>query len=416
MFTLQASDELHGVASSASKITYTIFGYLKTTNSYRILAQGQLAGAVASIFNPTEETLISTIALVNTDSVSRTFTLYANGTAAANQITGTVTLGAGYRCTLSNEGLRVTDASGVLQVAVGSGGGLSDGDKGDITVSGTGTVLTVDNDVVTFAKMQNIATDRLIGRDTAATGDPEEVSVTNGLEFTGGPAIGIANNGVTYARMQDISATARILARITAGSGDPEEATIQQILNLLLTTRGDLITRDASNPVRKALGAANTKLVSDGTDIQWAVASGCEVSRATQAVTTGTTPVISFTDADTTDTDAYHDPASNASRVVAPFTGRYSVTATANHEADASTAGARRAYLCKNAAGTVDTTQAKLLSTSCHLAGTGAGTGGIALAWTGRLTAGDYVEVFYNQTSGTSRNVAAKLTMEFLGA
>lgn len=39
---------------------------------------------------------------------------------------------------------------------------------------------------------------------------------------------------------------------------------------LLLTTRGDLMTRDASAVIRKALGASGTVLRSDGTDITWA--------------------------------------------------------------------------------------------------------------------------------------------------
>lgn len=37
-----------------------------------------------------------------------------------------------------------------------------------------------------------------------------------------------------------------------------------------VTTRGDLIVRSATNNVRKALGAVNTVLTSDGTDPQWA--------------------------------------------------------------------------------------------------------------------------------------------------
>jgi hypothetical protein len=55
----------------------------------------------------------------------------------------------------------------------------------------TETITTerLDDDGVTFAKMQNIATDRLIGRDTAASGDPEELTVGGGVEFSGSGGI-----------------------------------------------------------------------------------------------------------------------------------------------------------------------------------------------------------------------------------
>jgi hypothetical protein len=72
----------------------------------------------------------------------------------------------------------------------------------------------------------NITTDRLIGRDTAGTGESEQLTVGNGLEFTGAGGIGIANDGVTYARMQNVSAASRVLGRGSAGgAGDTEELT-----------------------------------------------------------------------------------------------------------------------------------------------------------------------------------------------
>jgi len=59
----------------------------------------------------------------------------------------------------------------------GGSGGVSDGDKGDITVSASGATWTIDNDVVTYAKMQNVsATSRILGRSTAGAGDVEELS------------------------------------------------------------------------------------------------------------------------------------------------------------------------------------------------------------------------------------------------
>lgn len=57
--------------------------------------------------------------------------------------------------------------------------GLSDGDKGDITVSGSGATWTIDNGVVTYAKMQDVsATDKVLGRSTAGAGDVEEIPLT----------------------------------------------------------------------------------------------------------------------------------------------------------------------------------------------------------------------------------------------
>jgi hypothetical protein len=61
---------------------------------------------------------------------------------------------------------------------------------GTMTVKdGAVTTAKIADDAVTFAKMQNIGTDRLIGRDTAATGSPEEITVGGGLEFTGSGGI-----------------------------------------------------------------------------------------------------------------------------------------------------------------------------------------------------------------------------------
>jgi hypothetical protein len=67
--------------------------------------------------------------------------------------------------------------------------GVSDGDKGDITVSSSGTIWTVDDGAITFAKIQNITTDRLLGRDTALSGSTEELTVSGGIEFTGSGGI-----------------------------------------------------------------------------------------------------------------------------------------------------------------------------------------------------------------------------------
>jgi hypothetical protein len=77
---------------------------------------------------------------------------------------------------------------------------------GDVTAGpGNGSqVATIPNDTVTYAKIQNVsATDRLLGRDTAAAGDIEEIPISSGLEFTGGPGLRVT----AAARTQQIGIT-----------------------------------------------------------------------------------------------------------------------------------------------------------------------------------------------------------------
>lgn len=55
------------------------------------------------------------------------------------------------------------------------GGGLSDGDYGDVTVSGVGTVITIDNNAVSDAKLRDSVGDSVIGRSVNSTGDPADI-------------------------------------------------------------------------------------------------------------------------------------------------------------------------------------------------------------------------------------------------
>jgi hypothetical protein len=116
-----------------------------------------------------------------------------------------------------------------------------------------------------------LATDRLLGRDTAGDGVAEEIQVTGGLEFTGAGGIRrsaltgdvtasagsntttIANDAVTYAKMQNVSTTDRVLGRQTAGGGDVEE--------IICTAAGRALLDDASASAQRdtlQLGTANS--------------------------------------------------------------------------------------------------------------------------------------------------------------
>jgi len=68
--------------------------------------------------------------------------------------------------------LRVNAAETGWELATVSAG-VSDGDKGDITVTGSGATWTIHNSVVSLAKMADMATASLIYRKTAGSGVPE---------------------------------------------------------------------------------------------------------------------------------------------------------------------------------------------------------------------------------------------------
>ncbi len=100
-----------------------------------------------------------------------------SSTAAATPSAGSLTVGE--LAINTADGKLFTKKSNGTVVEIGGGGGVSDGDKGDITVSSSGATWTIDNSAVTYAKIQNVsATDRILGRSSAGAGVVEEITCT----------------------------------------------------------------------------------------------------------------------------------------------------------------------------------------------------------------------------------------------
>lgn len=66
-----------------------------------------------------------------------------------------------------------------------SGGGVSDGDKGDVTVSASGATWTIDAGAVTLSKMASMTASRLLGRGDSGSGAPQEITIGSGLSLSG---------------------------------------------------------------------------------------------------------------------------------------------------------------------------------------------------------------------------------------
>jgi hypothetical protein len=158
---------------------------------------------------------------------------------ATDRILGRVTAGAGsieeITCTAAGRALLDDAANSDQRNTLGLGA---------LATLSTVGASEITDDSVGNAEIRNSGALSVIGRSANSTGDPADIAASAGsaavlresgsvLGFGTIATAGIADNAVSYAKMQDITATARFVGRITAGAGDPEELTGTQATTLL---------------------------------------------------------------------------------------------------------------------------------------------------------------------------------------
>jgi Protein of unknown function (DUF2793) len=156
--------------------------------------------------------------------------------------------------------LTVWSGAAWIAAASGGGGGVTDGDKGDISVTGSGSAWTIDAGAVTNAKLANVATASLKGRTSAGTGAPEDLTaaqVKTLLAITQGDVAGLVAALAGKATPGDISAA---ISALVASS----PAVLDTLNELALALGND---PNFATTMTTALAGKQTTLVS-GTNLK----------------------------------------------------------------------------------------------------------------------------------------------------
>lgn len=260
------------------------------------ISVNQVIGRVASgTGDPkalTADEIISVINAAGTNTIN-TARLQSGGFQAANQTLSNIaaqTTSGFFALADNGTPTRVMTAGNGISIANGNGNtgnptfSVATGDYGDITVSASGATWTIDNDAVTYAKMQNVsATNRLLGRATAGAGDIEELDATAGRTV-----LGLGTIATQAANNVAIGGGSATLSALTATTATISGGTISGIT--------DLAVADGGTGASNAAGARTNLGVAIGTDVQaysanLATLSGIVPGSTGQAVLATTTPL-----------------------------------------------------------------------------------------------------------------------------
>jgi len=210
---------------------------------------------------------------------------------------------------------------------------------GDVTSVGDGAT-TIANNAVTFAKFQQISSTTLVGRHAGGSGNTQEVSVGNGLEFSGSgirrsaltgdvTAIAgsnsttIANSAVTNAKMADMVGSAIKGRASGAGTGAPTDLTATEVRSILNVADGAEVNPDLISQAEAEAGTEATERVISAERLRQAVrALGAQIT--VQPYTSGVQQ-LTTTYADVAGSSINYTPKFSSSIIKATFNFQMSI-------------------------------------------------------------------------------------------
>lgn len=133
-------------------------------------------------------------------------------------------------------------------------GGVTEGDKGDITVSNSGNTWTIDNNVITYSKIQTLPSSNLIlGRYTAGTGNVQEITLGSGLTLSSQGVLSVTSATGLQSRTTASGTLSNLVNNNTAAQGELQIAVAKTYALLKIqTSHAAWVTLYVSDAARDA--------------------------------------------------------------------------------------------------------------------------------------------------------------------
>jgi hypothetical protein len=319
-------------------------------------------------------------------------------------------------------GERTSGTTGLLTVP--TLGGITDGDKGDITVSGSGATWTIDNSTVTLAKQANMATASVVYRKTAGSGAPEVntlATLKTDLGLTGtnsGDQTSIVGITGTMAQF-DTAVTDGNIVYQSQALGTPASGSLTNCTGLPVAGGGTGIATTTAYSVicagttatgnfqsLAALGATGSRLTSAGAGALPSFKGGLTSFRAylsgLQAISSAVDTKCALATEDF-DVGGYFDNATNY-RYTPLIAGKYFFYGVQKFDTSIGVGTLVLTYIFKNGSAVPSTFQYS--PTGGYLSNSV----GTIMDMNGST---DYVEFYVNQNSGLSKNLLSGTTGTF---